>query len=123
MPGAYLEIDPQETYTFTANVLLNDVPQDLSAAALWFQAISYDYWANSAPFINASTFSGQVSVSNGVGSTVASLVTVALASNVTANLQQVNCGQWSLVARTQGNVYKLDGGRIAVRPNIGFVIQ
>lgn len=124
MAGAYLEINPQETYGFSSNVLLNNVAQDLYGATVWFTAFSQDDYANGTPFINLSGNSANVLISNGGGSSTNSVVNVTLPSALTANLSQVNVGTWSLVAKTsQGRVYQLDGGRIAVLPPVGISYQ
>lgn len=120
MAGAYLEINPQEAYTFTSNVLLNNVAQELFGFTVWFTAFSKDDNANSAPIINASTINSQVSISNGTGSNVNSVVTVTLDDTFTANLPQVNVGTWVLMGNVAGRNYKFDGGRIAVLPNYSF---
>jgi hypothetical protein len=120
MAGAYLEIDPQEAYTFTSNVLLNNAAQELYGYTVWFTAFNREDFSNGSPFLNASTATGQVTIANGSGSTVNSVVTVTLASNYTANLPQVNVGTWVLMGNVAGRNYKFDGGRIAVLPNFSF---
>ena len=50
MAGAYLESDPQQTYSFTSNVLLSNVAQELFGSVAWFQAYSDDDYANNSAF-------------------------------------------------------------------------
>ncbi len=120
MAGAYLEIDPQETYTFTSNVLLNNVAQELYGITCWFAAFNREDYANSSPFINVSTTSGEVTISNGTSSNINSVVSVTLSHALTSALSQVNVGAWVLMGNVAGRFYKFDGGRIAVLPSLGF---
>lgn len=122
MAGAYLEIFQQDTYQFTSNVLLSGVPQSLDGATIWFVAQAADDYSNvsPAPFINLNSAVSNISITNGTGSNVNSVVQVNLGSDLTSNLNTVNSGFWSLVAKTSaGRVYTLDRGRIAVTSRVG----
>lgn len=124
MGGAYLEIDPQETYVFTTNVAVNNVAQELYGSTVWFQAWSKEDSANNSPIINLSGNSLNVLITNAVGSSVNSIVNVTLTSALTYGLAQVNVGAWQLTAKTStGSAYRLDGGRMCVLPNVGASYQ
>ena len=131
MAGAYLQIFPQDSYTFSSNVLLAGVPQELGAATVWFTAqATGDYGdsgsfgasgQNNAPFINLCSTIANITISNGVGINVNSLVTISIGPELTANMSYVNTGFWSLVTKTAfGDIYTLDHGRIAVVPRVGI---
>ena len=122
MAGAYLEIFPQDTYVFTANVLLNAAAVELYQSTVWFTAQADPTGvdgANSAMFINLCSTTGNIAFSNN-GTLVNSIVSVTLTSALTATLPFVNSAFWSLVAKTSTNaVYTLDRGKLAITRRVG----
>ena len=112
MSGAYLEILQGDDYTFSTNVSVDGVAQNVAGATIWFLAKEFpDTDANSEAVINASTTSGQIAIS-GSNSNV---ITMTLNANVTANLSQANLLFWALKCQTSANLrYTLDRGRCAV---------
>lgn len=122
MAGAYIEINPQDTYTLTSNVLLNGVAQELYLSTIWFSAAQSELdTITPTLFINLSSLTGNIAISNN-GTNINSVITVTLTSALTANCNYVNYAMWSLVAKTPGgSVYTLDRGRIAVVPRYASV--
>lgn len=126
MAGAYLEFIPQETYSFTSNVLLSNVAQELYGSLVYFSMVADQNDPSSlytsTPFINLSSANtSNISFSNNNTNTN-SLITVNISSQLTANLSYVNSAFWALVAKTSTNsVYTLDRGRGAVIRRMGGV--
>lgn len=122
MAGAYLEINPQDTYIFQSNVLLNNAAVELYQYTIWFIAQADPDGvdgSNASIWINASTLNGRVAISNN-GTPVNSVINVTLASNYTANLPYVNSALWSLVIRSTNNVVTtVDRGSLAIVPRVG----
>ncbi len=126
MAGDYLEIFPQDTYVFQANVLLNSAAVELYQSVLWFTAQADPTGvdgANAAVFINLCSTTGNIDISNN-GTLVNSVVNVTLTSALTSALPYVNSAFWSLVAKTSTNaVYTLDRGRLAISRRVGVSYQ
>lgn len=112
MAGAYLEILQGDDYTFSTNVALDGVAQNIAGASLWFLAKGDpDNDGDDVAVINASTGSGQLAIS-GANNNV---ITMTLNGNFTANLAQANVLHWALKCQTAlGFNYTLDRGRAAV---------
>lgn len=124
MAGAYLEIWPQDSYSFTTNVTVSNVAQDLTGSTIWFTSYQTGFEnANVNPLFNINSADtgntvANIVISNGVGISTNSLVTITLASSYTNGLSAVNSASWTIVAKTSaGKVYTLDRGRLAVRSN------
>ena len=124
MAGAYLEINPQDTYIFQSNVLLNSAAVELYQYAIWFIAQANPSGvdgSNADIWINASTLNGKVAISNN-GTLVNSVINVTLASNYTANLPYVNSALWSLVIKSPANVVTtVDRGSLAITPRVSTI--
>ena len=118
MAGNYLSIIQGDTYTFSTNIAVNNVVQNIAGASLWFLAKVNRDDVDSNAIINASTGSGQIVIS-GNNSNV---VTMTLNANTTANYTQSNVLYWALKAQTSvGANYTLDRGRCCVMlPGVGL---
>lgn len=111
MAGDYLFILKGDTYTFSSNVSVSGVSQNIAGSTLWFMAKQNFDDADADAIINATTNSGQIQIS-GSNSNV---VTVTLNTAYTANLPDSNGAYWALKCRTAGgSVYSLDRGRLAI---------
>ena len=107
--GSYLQIIQGDSYTFTANVCVDNVAQNITGSAVYFFGVG-DVWPDfdSETIINVSTNTGGVSINN-------SNVTVTLNAAYTNALPLTNVGKWFLRTRTTGNnVYTLDRGNFCV---------
>lgn len=121
MAGAYIEIYPQDTFSYTTNVTLSNVAQELGGSTIWFTSFQTGFDnANTAPLFNINSVNGSntvanIGVSNGVGISTNSIVTINLSSTFTNSLSLVNSASWTLVCKTSGgSIYTLDRGRLAV---------
>lgn len=112
MAGAYLQILQGDSYSFSTNIAVDGVAQNVYGATLWFLAKADPLNdADSDAIISANTNSGQITIS---GSS-SNVVTVTLNSATTANYTQSNVLFWSLKAElASGLVYTLDRGRACV---------
>lgn len=110
MAGDYLSILQGDSYSFTTQVTVDSVVQNIAGASLWFLAKADPLNdADADAIINASTNSGAITIAN------SNTITVTLNSNVTANYTQSNVLFWALKMQTAaGLVYTLDRGRAAV---------
>ena len=111
MAGDYLSILQGDSYTFSTNVTVDGVAQNIAGATLWFMAKNNVDDADADAIINATTTGGQIQIT-GANSSV---VTVTLNTAYTANLAEANGAYWALKCRTAGcAVYSLDRGRLAI---------
>ncbi len=118
MSGAYLEILQGDDYSYSTNVTIDNVPQNLFGASVWFQG-----WGDPSGnvndrqlLINASTNSGEIAISGNNYNTV----TVTLNGNATANYYEANVLNWAIRCQlTTGKVYTLDRGLACIkRPTV-----
>lgn len=112
MAGDYLYLIQGDSYTFTCNVAVDGVAQNIYGASLWFLAkVDPDNDNDSDAIINCSTASGQIAISGNNNSTV----TISINSATTNNYTEASRLYWALRAETStGNVYTLDQGLAAV---------
>ena len=106
MSGQYLQILQGDDYTFSTNVAVDGVVQNIAGCSLYFlaQADTFDSGFPTT-IINATSANGQITIANNV-------VTVTLNANVTANYTQCNVFNWGLKISTAANLkYTLDRGQ------------
>lgn len=106
MSGAYLQILQGDDYTFSTNVAVSGVTQNIAGASLYFLAQAEQFNDDTpATIINATSANGQITIANNVA-------TVTLNANVTANYPEANVFHWALKIVTAANLkYTIDRGR------------
>ncbi len=106
MAGSYLTVLQGDDYTFSTNVVVDSVVQNIAGASLFFLAMAEQFdTENPTTIINATSANGQITIANNV-------VTLTLNANVTANYPQANLFHWALKIQTAANLkYTLDRGR------------
>jgi len=99
-----------DSYSFTTQVTVDNVVQNIAGATLWFLAKADPLNdADADAIINASTGAGTITIANN------NAITVTLNCNVTANYTESNVLFWALKMQTAaGLVYTLDRGRCCV---------
>jgi hypothetical protein len=113
MAGDYLYILQGDSYSFSSNVALDGVAQNIYGANVSFYAVANPYLEGQEVLFEANTNTGQIAISGASNNQI----TVSLNSSFTANIPQANVGLWFLRTTTSGgDVYTLDRGRIAVLP-------
>jgi len=113
MAGDYLHILQGDSYSFSTQVTLDGVEQNVYGADISMYAVANPDLTGELILFTANTNTGQVVISGANNANV----TVSLNSAFTANIPQANVAQWFLRSNTSsGEVYTLDRGRIAVMP-------
>lgn len=116
MAGAYLQIISGDTYTFSTNIAVDGVAQNVQGSELSFYALANPELEGVEPIININSTAGYIAVSGNNNSTV----TVTMNSAFTNNITQANVATWFLRAElSNGAVYTLDRGRLCVMPGFG----
>ena len=112
--GSYLQILQGDSYSFSSNVTVDNVAQNIAGATISFYAMAaLDNTTGPQEIININSAGGQISI----GGNNNSQITVSMNSDFTANITLANVGSWFLRAETTGlNVYTLDRGRLCVMP-------
>lgn len=109
MAGAYLEILQGDDYSYSTNVAVDGVIQNIAGAAVQFLAKESPEWeADGQAVVNASTAGGEITISNNV-------ITMTLNAATTANIPQANLCFWAMKLTTAlGFNYTVDRGRLTV---------
>jgi hypothetical protein len=115
MAGEYLNIIQGDSYSFTTQVTLDGVEQNIAGADISLYAVANPDFEGPTVLINVNTNTGQIVISGNNNANIA----VTLNSAYTANIPQANIGYWFLRAETStGLVYTLDKGRCAIVPGV-----
>ena len=112
MAGDYLYIIQGDSYTFSTNVAVDNVAQNIYGATVSFYVLANPQWDGDEPIINVSTTTGEVTIINSNSG-----IQVSLNSSYTNNVLAANVAYWFLRSQlANGAVYTLDHGRCAVVP-------
>ena len=104
-----------DSYSFTTNVAVDNVSQNVYGAAIYFIGKGTTDDADSEVVVNCSTNNGQISISGSNNN----VITVTMNANVTANYPETNVFHWALRCVTSGGQsYTLDRGRGCISNSI-----
>jgi hypothetical protein len=113
MAGSYLQIISGDSYSFSTNVAVDNVAQNVYGAEISFYALANPDLEGVEPIININSTAGYIAVSGNNNNTI----TVTMNSAFTNNITQANVATWFLRAElSNGSVYTLDKGRLCVMP-------
>jgi hypothetical protein len=109
--GSYIQILQGDDYTFSTNVAVDGVIQNIAGSSLYFLAQADQFNDGfETTIINATSANGQITIANNV-------VTLTLNANVTANYPEANVFHWALKLQTAANLkYTIDRGRGCLLP-------